>query len=628
MAKVFNGTTWIDAVQSKDQDLTDIAGLSPTNNDVLQRKSGAWINRTPTQLKSDLSLIKTDVGLSNVDNTSDLNKPLSTLAKAYSDRQALWGNGTIRAIRPPKAYGIDTLHSSAPSVVHSKSGTIYMVYRQGTDHFVNRDGVFKLSSSTDLGKNWTNPVTIQDLTPSFDSQGQGISESLDGTTLRLVYFKATAALGAAGVFFKTSTNGGASWSSETRIDSNLPYAATTDVIVERPSDGALFLAYYGRSGSETFDSVWIAKSTNGGSSWTSTRLANGQTASLHFDEPVIALNGTTAVMTFRYGGIQSIGTMLSTNTMETWGAATERFAGTGKAHSFYVNSNTLACIYRELSTGNAVMRYSKDNGVTWYPSRLVDPTMYPGGWMLYASSTQIASGVHFVAFAQERGDPGASPGTSRIFFTCVGEAGSFTPLGTIPGDLVDSGTDLGDVLFSTRFEQTDGAVASPWSTVIMNGAATTSNVANGTLSPSTVNVFTIPRVYLAGSPDVEIEADIFTTSGTGSAAGIVFRMVDAGNFLVFVLEDANARLYKYASGAATLLTGTTLANQYNSWATFKVHARGNNIYCFYNGWQIVQSTLSAGDQTTYGSASYHGLKLFPNSGSATNHRCRRFVIRK
>jgi hypothetical protein len=64
--------------QPLDSDLTTIAGLSPTNLDVLQRVGGAWANRTPAQLKTDLSLTKSDVGLQNVDNTSDLSKPVST----------------------------------------------------------------------------------------------------------------------------------------------------------------------------------------------------------------------------------------------------------------------------------------------------------------------------------------------------------------------------------------------------------------------------------------------------------------------------------------------------------------------------------------------------------------------
>lgn len=43
-------------VQAYDADLAAISGLSPANNDILQRKSGAWVNRTPAQVKADLSL--------------------------------------------------------------------------------------------------------------------------------------------------------------------------------------------------------------------------------------------------------------------------------------------------------------------------------------------------------------------------------------------------------------------------------------------------------------------------------------------------------------------------------------------------------------------------------------------
>lgn len=70
--------TQLDGKQSLDTDLTTIAGLSPSNNDILQRKSGAWANRTMTQLKTDLSLSKSDVGLGNVDNTSDSTKNSAT----------------------------------------------------------------------------------------------------------------------------------------------------------------------------------------------------------------------------------------------------------------------------------------------------------------------------------------------------------------------------------------------------------------------------------------------------------------------------------------------------------------------------------------------------------------------
>lgn len=77
--------TQLDTKQALDSDLTAIAGLSPSNDDIIQRKSGAWTNRTPAQIKTDLSLSKSDVGLGNVDNTSDANKPVSTATQTALD---------------------------------------------------------------------------------------------------------------------------------------------------------------------------------------------------------------------------------------------------------------------------------------------------------------------------------------------------------------------------------------------------------------------------------------------------------------------------------------------------------------------------------------------------------------
>jgi len=60
--------------QPLDSDLTAIAALTPTDDDILQRKAGTWTSRTPAQLKTDLTLTKADVGLANVDDTSDATK--------------------------------------------------------------------------------------------------------------------------------------------------------------------------------------------------------------------------------------------------------------------------------------------------------------------------------------------------------------------------------------------------------------------------------------------------------------------------------------------------------------------------------------------------------------------------
>lgn len=77
-------------------DLSDVTISSPTNDDIIQRKAGVFVNRTPAQFKTDLSLAKGDVGLGSVDNTADASKPVSTAqataitaaennAKSYAD---------------------------------------------------------------------------------------------------------------------------------------------------------------------------------------------------------------------------------------------------------------------------------------------------------------------------------------------------------------------------------------------------------------------------------------------------------------------------------------------------------------------------------------------------------------
>ena len=71
--------------QPLDSDLTEIAALVPANDDIIQRKVGAWTNRTPIEFKVDLALVKADVGLGNVDNTSDADKPVSTAQQTALD---------------------------------------------------------------------------------------------------------------------------------------------------------------------------------------------------------------------------------------------------------------------------------------------------------------------------------------------------------------------------------------------------------------------------------------------------------------------------------------------------------------------------------------------------------------
>jgi|ADGO01.1.fsa_nt_gi hypothetical protein len=66
--------------QPLDSDLTAIAGLSPSNDDIIQRKAGAWTNRTVAQFKSDLGLTNAITGTLSTGRI-----PYATGASALAD---------------------------------------------------------------------------------------------------------------------------------------------------------------------------------------------------------------------------------------------------------------------------------------------------------------------------------------------------------------------------------------------------------------------------------------------------------------------------------------------------------------------------------------------------------------
>lgn len=67
--------------QPLDTDLTTIAGLTATTDNMIQSVGSAWASRTPAQ-------VKTALALNNLDNTSDAGKPVSTAQQTALDLKA------------------------------------------------------------------------------------------------------------------------------------------------------------------------------------------------------------------------------------------------------------------------------------------------------------------------------------------------------------------------------------------------------------------------------------------------------------------------------------------------------------------------------------------------------------
>lgn len=146
--------------QALNANLTAIAGLSPSNDDVIQRKAGAWVNRTIAQLKSDFGLVKADVGLGNVDNTSNATEraAVATLTnKRVTPRVGTTASSATPAINTDDydIFTITALAVAITSMSSSLSGTptvgqklIIRIKDNGTARAITWGASF--TASTDL----------------------------------------------------------------------------------------------------------------------------------------------------------------------------------------------------------------------------------------------------------------------------------------------------------------------------------------------------------------------------------------------------------------------------------------------------------------------------------------------
>lgn len=123
--------------QPLDSDLTAIAELSPANDDIIQRKSGTWTNRTPAQLKSDLALTKNDVGLSNVPNVDATDRanqtgtqPASTISDFTTAAQGAVASDLVTKVSVNNGGGetyFDAGNSGASITLNLANGNVQKI---------------------------------------------------------------------------------------------------------------------------------------------------------------------------------------------------------------------------------------------------------------------------------------------------------------------------------------------------------------------------------------------------------------------------------------------------------------------------------------------------------------------
>jgi hypothetical protein len=205
----------LDGKQPLDADLTAIAGLSPNDNDILQRKSGVWTNRSIAQYKSDLAI-------NNVDNTSDANKPLS--------------NETISALsykvntNQISTFGYDLINDA--NATEARSTLELGTMAQQNSDFVNITGGNAVLS---------NPLGLA---------SGGTNASLSPTNGGVVYSSATnfavSSAGTSGQFLRSNGTGAPSWEAPSAT------ATTTTVFNDNSTNREFFPVFaYQSAGTAT-----------------------------------------------------------------------------------------------------------------------------------------------------------------------------------------------------------------------------------------------------------------------------------------------------------------------------------------------------------------------------------------
>lgn len=162
-------------------DLTDVTLTSPTNDDFLQRKSGVFVNRSIAQ-------VKTDLGVNNLDNTSDADKPVSTLQAAADAAILTTIRGGVVAAGDDlaKLYAlIQTLNSivggttpDGDSVVDTVAEilAIFSTYPEGVDVATALEGKI----NTSLIVNTLTEVTTGKVLDA--TQGKALKDLIDALT--------------------------------------------------------------------------------------------------------------------------------------------------------------------------------------------------------------------------------------------------------------------------------------------------------------------------------------------------------------------------------------------------------------------------------------------------------------
>lgn len=130
--------------QAGDADLTAIAALTPSNDDFIQRKAGAWTNRTVAQVKTDLGVVGSGLQLptyvvaASGGDYTDIQSALDAAAANYPSGCTIYladDSYTVTSTLQFKSSGVEIIGNGSGTIINCNGATVTTLFSSNADTY-------------------------------------------------------------------------------------------------------------------------------------------------------------------------------------------------------------------------------------------------------------------------------------------------------------------------------------------------------------------------------------------------------------------------------------------------------------------------------------------------------------
>ena len=386
--------------------------------------------------------------------------------------------------------------SSSSDVSAASGSNRFLVWY---DHTPGNYDIF-FRRSTDGGATWQPTVNLS-TNPGHSYTPQ---MAVSGSNVYIAWTQSSSDGTLTDVFFRGSTDNGATWGPKIKLSNTgtLFIFATFDIAAHGSN---VYVTWEDDASADVF----LRRSADNGATWKAIRNMSNN-AGDSFD-PQVAASGSNvyAVWYDKTPGNYEIFLQRSTDSGATWKAA-KNLSNNGGASSdpkIAVSGSTVYVVWSDDTPSSDILfRSSADNGASWNPASNLssNPTSSKGpqiavsGSSVYVVWTQRISADEFAVFFRGSTNNGGTWGAKIKLSSSGGNVGSVPDVAAVGSNVYVSWGDdtIGDVLF--RRSTDSGAT---WKSII-NVSNNTGNSVNPQVAALAANVYIVWSDRMAGVGDI------------------------------------------------------------------------------------------------------------------------------